>query len=125
MKAGRGYRYGYPVIGGKHVLIHRYTWEQTHKRKVPKGWVVRHKCDVTLCINPKHLVIGTQRDNAMDAVKRGRHGNSIKSAISCRAGHPRTDENVNLYVRPDGKWERVCRICKAERAKKYRVVTKA
>ena len=35
------------------------------------GWVVRHTCDVKLCVNPKHLIIGTVQDNVRDAIERG------------------------------------------------------
>ena len=36
------------------------------------GLVVRHKCDNPACINPRHLEIGTQLDNARDRDTRGR-----------------------------------------------------
>lgn len=34
-----------------------------------------HTCDVRLCVNPHHLWEGTQRDNMLDMVAKGRHGN--------------------------------------------------
>jgi hypothetical protein len=40
--------------------------------QIPTGKVVRHKCDVSCCINPFHLEVGTQKDNAKDASRRGR-----------------------------------------------------
>lgn len=36
--------------------------------------VVRHTCDNPRCINPEHLVGGTQKDNRADCVSRGRTG---------------------------------------------------
>jgi hypothetical protein len=38
---------------------------------VPRGHVVRHTCHNPRCVNPDHLVVGTQRDNIRDAKERG------------------------------------------------------
>jgi len=32
-----------------------------------------HKCDVKACFNPEHLFLATDRENALDAVKKGRN----------------------------------------------------
>lgn len=39
---------------------------------IPAGMVVRHHCDNKKCINAEHLAIGTQRENVLDTVRRGR-----------------------------------------------------
>jgi hypothetical protein len=37
-----------------------------------RGLVVRHKCDNRACINPEHLILGTQAENIQDMISRGR-----------------------------------------------------
>ena len=39
--------------------------------------VVRHKCDNPRCINPDHLLGGTQQDNVNDAISRGRQSYGV------------------------------------------------
>lgn len=50
---------------------HRHSF-QIHNGRIPLGKLVRHRCDVKNCVNPAHLIIGTKRDNAKDALERGR-----------------------------------------------------
>jgi hypothetical protein len=50
---------------------HRVAYELA-RGPIPTGMVVRHTCDVTLCVNPDHLLIGTQQDNIADKVARNR-----------------------------------------------------
>lgn len=52
--------------------VHRRVWEMEHLKKIPKGMLVLHRCDNSLCVRPDHLYIGTHADNSRDAVKRGR-----------------------------------------------------
>lgn len=56
-------------IDGKQVRINRYHY-QKYNGDIPVGMVVRHTCDNKRCINPEHLIIGTDKDNAMDAMER-------------------------------------------------------
>jgi hypothetical protein len=39
---------------------------------VPRGLVVRHRCDTPSCVNPDHLLLGTQKHNVADCIERGR-----------------------------------------------------
>jgi hypothetical protein len=41
---------------------------------MPKGdWVVMHTCDIPACVNPRHLVRGTQSENVKDMQAKLRH----------------------------------------------------
>lgn len=69
--------YGYAVLGliidkkkrPKHASRISY---QLFRGDVPLGTVVRHICDEPLCVNPDHLILGTQEDNMADKVRRNR-----------------------------------------------------
>lgn len=55
-----------------HRLAHRLVYELSFGR-IPAGRCVCHKCDEKLCLNPKHLFVGTQADNIADKMAKGRH----------------------------------------------------
>lgn len=56
---------------GKQVLLHRWIYEEMFG-PIPPGMVVLHKCDNSLCINPEHMQIGTQKENVDDMIQKGR-----------------------------------------------------
>ena len=76
--------------------------------------IVRHHCDNPSCVNPAHLAIGTLKDNAQDAVRRGRHSSGRKT--HCNHGHP--FDEANTYV--DKRGRRNCRTCGRAHRAKYR-----
>ena len=53
------------------VRAHRISWE-IHAGPIPSGMCVLHHCDVRECVNPKHLYVGTNRDNQDDVIARNR-----------------------------------------------------
>ncbi len=56
---------------GNHIGAHRFIYEQCFG-VIPKDMVVRHSCDNMHCVNPEHLLLGTQRQNIHDAIDRHR-----------------------------------------------------
>lgn len=52
-------------------LAHRVSVEM-HRGPIPEGQVVMHLCDNPLCVNPEHLRVGTQRENNLDTLAKGR-----------------------------------------------------
>lgn len=63
--------YGKFQLNGKVHLAHRYSY-WTSNGPLPINSVVRHICDNPKCVNPRHLVIGSQVDNVKDRVDRDR-----------------------------------------------------
>lgn len=95
---------GYPVWGQK-----RERRQATHLAiEVPKGLDACHRCDVTICVNPDHLFVGTRKANMQDARAKGRLVGYGKREF-CKAGHPLSGDNVRTDPK-SGK--RSCRICK-------------
>lgn len=51
---------------------HRFALAISTQRVIPSDMVVCHRCDNKLCCNPRHLFVGTQRDNIYDMLGKGR-----------------------------------------------------
>ena len=70
---------GYTKIGtggqqGGWALAHRIAWEAYNAEPLDDR-LVMHTCDNPGCINPAHLVAGTQFDNMRDCSSKGRWRN--------------------------------------------------
>lgn len=64
--------YGKFWLHGRTDLAHRVSYK-LHKGPIPAGLQVRHTCDNPPCVNPSHLLVGTGKDNARDAIERDRY----------------------------------------------------
>ena len=61
--------YGAFRFNGKNIRAHRFAMLLDGRDIV--GKVVRHSCDNPPCVNSKHLLIGSQKENMLDRVERG------------------------------------------------------
>lgn len=62
--------YGRFWVEDKMLYAHRASYE-LFVELIPKGLNVLHECDVASCVNPDHLFLGTQSDNAIDFFSKG------------------------------------------------------
>jgi hypothetical protein len=71
---GRTVNTGYGVLSvdSREVLAHRKVMADLHGAEAIRGKIVMHLCDEPRCVNPEHLRIGTQSENILDAVAKGR-----------------------------------------------------
>ena len=64
---------GYPMIRRNNQIWKGKRYIYTlFKGDIPKGLVIRHTCDNPNCINPDHLILGSQKDNVKDIFDRER-----------------------------------------------------
>lgn len=89
---GNRYSCGYGRVHyqGRRHPAHRVSYRLV-VGEIPNGLFVCHHCDNKLCVNPKHLFIGTQKDNMQDWTKKG-----LNKALS----------NGTLSQRGDDHWTR-------------------
>lgn len=69
-KAGKVNGYGMIRVGDRQAKASRVSYALAHED--PHGQLVLHTCDNPGCVNPNHLYLGTQLENAQDKVERGR-----------------------------------------------------
>lgn len=116
--------YGKFCFRGRNQMATRVSWFLRHGALPEPKLNMCHKCDTPACVNPDHLFLGTQSDNQLDSIRKGRHKYSrgygkdwniartrivVKKEI-CKNGHPLSGEN--LYVCPKG-WAG-CKECRRE-----------
>lgn len=86
--------YGHFLYDEKVGLSHRYFW-RLHFGGIPDGLNVLHRCDNPPCVNPKHLFLGTQKDNALDRNSKGRR---TYEDVSC-------EKNANAKLTNNDVWK--------------------
>lgn len=104
-------RYGYGQVGDKPFMLkhgikgrilgaHRVSWILHHgaipKGDGPHGTCIMHRCDNRACVNPDHLMIGSQLLNLLDKESKGR---GVSPAGSKHGQAKIKDEESLLLIR--------------------------
>lgn len=97
---------------GESVGAHRWSYEY-YIDKIPVGLTIDHSCKNTLCVNPQHMEVVTQKINTL----RGMAPSAINARKTiCPRGHDLYDKN--LIRNKNGS--RACRKCHQDADRKCR-----
>lgn len=113
--------YGRIAVCREYFYAHRIAWAIHNGRPPRIGEIIRHQCDNPICVNPQHLLIGTNADNMLDAKLRMRSSNIRKT--HCPQGHPYSAENTALEYSQGTLGtitHRKCRACRRERQRRLK-----
>jgi hypothetical protein len=68
--------YGKFLLSGKTIPAHRAAWILEHGEVLSPDQFLLHSCDTRLCVEIKHLRVGTHEENMADRKARGRYNTS-------------------------------------------------
>lgn len=117
--------YGQFYEGPNKICAHRFSYK-IFKGDIPKNKLVLHECDNRQCVNPDHLFLGTQKDNILDMIKKGRRVHS--SRVGQNNGRTTLNDKDILKIRSDYKngvsVKSICKSYKLSETQVYRIVKK-
>lgn len=105
--------YGRFFLNGERMGAHRASYI-LENGSIPNGLFILHKCNNRKCVNPAHLVAGTQSENVQDTVRAGRARGGFAPRPTCNKGHPWTPASTGKT----SSGYRTCVICRRAAAKK-------
>lgn len=73
--------YGVTWYNGKTVYAHRMSYFAFNGDFDP-NFLVLHSCDNPSCVNPKHLILGSDQDNSSDMVNKNRSAKGSKNGLA-------------------------------------------
>ena len=76
--------YGQFWVNGGMLQAHRVAYELVIG-PIPKGLEILHKCDNPPCVNPFHLWAGTQSENILDSMHKGRQGGELSGTSKLKS----------------------------------------
>ncbi len=86
--------YGQMCVNGYYVGAHVVAFALACA-DVPAGMCVLHKCDNPPCCNPKHLFLGTMKENTQDCKIKGR----LADRSGSKNGHSKLSEDQVRQIR--------------------------
>lgn len=89
-------------VNGRMEYAHRWAYKLFQSNDIDNK-VIMHTCDNPRCVNPIHLIVGTQKDNIQDAVKKGRVSRTHQPCKEKHPCHKLTQQQVN-DIRTEYKW---------------------
>jgi hypothetical protein len=92
-------RYGYGVFslnGGRRMALAHRTSYEVFNGPIPPGANVLHSCDRPICVQPKHLSLGTKLQNMREAIARDRF------PVGSRNGSAKLTEESVRWIRSCG-----------------------
>lgn len=112
--------YGRIHVNGAGMGAHRFSYVLAHG-DIPSGMIVRHSCDTPLCVNPDHLLLGTDWDNVQDQIERGRNAKGERNGFA-----KLSDQDVwqirDMYARMGWTQMQLVRHFQVNRSTIYRVI---